>query len=187
MSDGPHRSLSMHRAWQEVSKRADQSTYTPQDVCDAMPDALAGAWRNEVSARLITALKNIFLGKANSLRLPELAQTQLDAAETLAAGSAFGRNAVAWSRLLIKEGNWGEPGLLKAVGNAALERATSGILQVEEHYLRESSNSRASNVRNRLSEAVSNLSADSLGDKLINRAPSSSRKKENVDDGVLLP
>src|SRR5665213_3350572 len=52
MSDGPHRSLPMHRAWREVSKRADQATYTASDVCEAMPDAIIGSWKNEVSGAL---------------------------------------------------------------------------------------------------------------------------------------
>src|SRR5260370_10488150 len=139
MSDGPHRSLQMRRAWKELAKRADQGTYDSQQVSEAVPHALVGDWKNEVSAALIMALKSVFSGQDNSLRVREIALDQLEAAKPLAAGSVFGGNVVAWSIQLVHEGRMETNALYEAVGFAANERGFSGARQVEEHHLRESS------------------------------------------------
>lgn len=186
MSDGPHRSLPMRKAWKELAKRADQRTYDLEQVSAAVPSALAGDWKNEVSAPLLSAIKNVFEGKDNSLRLPEIALDQLEAARDLAAGSTFGANAVAWAEQLVHEGRMDGDALYDVVGLAAKERAYAGFRQVEEHYLRESHERRADGVRSRLEGAMSGLSVTHLGRTILEplargNAP---RKQTNIDAGV---
>lgn len=189
MSDGPHRTLPMRSAWKALSKRADQKTYDLAEVRDALPRALSNDWKNEVSYPLIAALKKIFTGPDNSLRLPEIALQQLEGAKALAAGSAFGASAVAWSVQMAQEGRINESGMLEAIGNAALERAYSGFRQVEEHYYRESTQRRADGVRQRLEDAASGFTANELGRQLVQ--PEARRavpaRRTAVDDGVRLP
>lgn len=189
MSDGPHKTLPMRRAWKELSKRADKKAYDEADVREALPRALSNDWNNEVSYALISTLKNVFTGPDNSLRLPEIALQQLEAAKSLAAGSAFGTSAVAWSIQMVHEGRINETAMLEAVGNAALERAYGGFRQVEEHYYRESTKRRADGVRGRLENAAAGFTSNELGRQLINPGsrPAALNKKRSVDDGVRLP
>ena len=189
MSDGPHRSLPMRRAWKELAKRADQRTYNSAQVREAVPHALASDWNNEVSAPLIAALKNVFAGRYNSLRFPEIALDQLEAARTLAAGSVFGTNAVSWCIQLVHEGRMDLDALYEAVGLAAKERGFAGTRQVEEHYLRQSSQRRSDGVSARLESAVSGLSEGKLGAMIIDPQPgarSAPRKRTDINDGVPL-
>jgi hypothetical protein len=187
MSDGPHRSLPMRRAWKELAKRADKKTYDLDQVREAVPQALANDWRNEVSPALVTAIRNVFAGKENSLHLREIALDQLEAAKRLAAGSVFGSNAVAWAIQLIHEGRTDAGALYDVVGLAAKERGYACFRQVEEHYLRESTERRADGVRSRLEGAVSGLSVTQLGTMILEpsarRVP---RKHTQLDEGVSL-
>jgi hypothetical protein len=189
MSDGPHRSLPMRRAWKELAKRGDQSTYDSEHVAEAAGHALASDFKNEVSAKLISALKDVFTGRDNSLGLPEIALQKLKDAKVLAAGSVFGLSAVAWSIQLVHEGRLGQQGLYDAVGLAAKERGFANTRSVEEHYLRNSNQRRADGVVARLNSAISGLTEGKLGSMLVNPPPATARaprKKAGLDEGVPL-
>jgi hypothetical protein len=189
MSDGPHRSLRMPKAWRELAKRGDQLTYDTEQVGEAASHALASDFRNEVSAPLVSALKDVFTGRDNSLGLREIALQQLDDAKALAAGSVFGMNAIAWSIQLVHEGRLDKEALYQAVGLAAKERGFAATRSVEEHWLRESNQRRADGVAARLQSAISGLSESKLGSMLVDpqpAAPRGARKKRDVNDGVPL-
>lgn len=190
MSDGPHRSLPMRKAWKELAMRADQKTYDLAQVSEAAPYALASDWRNEVSASLLKAIKNVFAGQGNSLGMREIALDQLEKAKPLAAGSVFGASAVAWAVQLVHEGRTDSNALYDVVGLAAKERAYAGIRQVEEHYLRESHERRADGVRSRLEGAISGISVTQLGTFIVDppsRRGGSVRKHTEIDEGVPMP
>jgi len=179
----------MRRAWKELAKRGDQCTYDTEQVAEAAKHALASDFRNEVSWPLIRALKDVFTGRDNSLGLPEIALQQLEMARTVAAGSVFGMNAVAWSIQLVHEGRLDEEAFYDAVGLAAKERGIANTRSVEEHYLRESNQRRANGVSARLYNAISGLSAIRLGSMLVDPQPAGARgsqKKNDLNDGVPL-
>lgn len=189
MSDGPHRSLPMRRAWKELAKRGDQRTYDSEQVADAATHALAGDFKNEVSAHLLSALRDVFTRRHNSLGIPEIALQQLEQARALAAGSVFGANAVAWSIQLVHEGRLDTQALYDAVGLAAKERGFANTRSVEEHYLRASNQRRADGVSARLNSAISGLSEGKLGSMLVDPQPAISRaprKRTEINDGVPL-
>lgn len=190
MSDGPHRSLPRRRPWKEVAKRADQAAYDLDQVVEAVVYALKSDWRNEVSGPLLTAVKKVFVGPENSLRFPEIAREQLDAAKPLAAGSVFGENLISWCDRFVSEGRIDGDAFYEAVGCAAKERGFAGKRQLEEHYLREAGRPRSNGVGARLESALSGISEKSLGATLVERqAISHSRPKKlnDLNDGVLLP
>lgn len=187
MSDGPHRSLPMRRPWKELAKRGDKSTYDTTQVAEAAAAALASDFKNEVKWSLISTLKSIFTGRDNSLRLPELAIQELENAKALAAGSVFGRNAIAWGIELINQGRFGLDALYDAIGLAAKMRGFANARSVEEHFLRESGRRRADQVSKRLNTAIAGLSEGKLGSMLLDPKSVSSkrpRKKSDIDDGV---
>ncbi|AMV41742.1 hypothetical protein [Paraburkholderia caribensis] len=189
MSDGPHRSLPMRRAWRELAKRGDKLAYDSGQVAEAAKHALASDFKNEVSWPLVKALKDIFAGRDNSLGIPEIAIHQLEEARSLAAGSVFGMNAVAWSIQLVQEGRLGIDAFHDAIGLAAKERGLANTRQVEEHYIRESNQRRANGVSARLQGAISELSETQLGSMLVNPQPDkprASQRRTGLNEGVPL-
>lgn len=189
MSDGPHRSLPMRKAWRELAKRGDQDTYDAEQVAEAAAGALASDFTNEVKWSLIDALKATFTGRDNSLGILEIALQELEATKSLAAGSVFGMNAVAWSIELITEGRFGLDAFHEAIGLAAKERGFANIRSVEEHYLRQATQRRSSNVGKRLHSAIASLSESKLGSMLVTPEVAKTqrfRKKVHLDEGVPL-
>ena len=189
MSDGPHRSLPMRRPWKELAKRGDQCTYDSEQVAEAATHALASDFRNEVSWALIDALKSVFGGRDNSLRLPEIAILQLHDLRTLAGGSVFGRNAIEWSIQLINEGRLEADAVYDAIGLAAKVRGFANTRAIHEHVLRETNQIRADGVTARLNRAIGELSESSLGSMLMDRqrgGPIRLKKSISIDEGVSL-
>lgn len=187
MSDGPHRSLKLSKPWRELAKRGDQRTYDASDVADAATTALASDF-NEVKASLIACLKAVFTGVNNSLELPEIALQELEHAKRLAAGSVFGENAVAMSKELVADGKFGLNAFYEAIGIAAKLRGFAAIRSIEEHYVRQSNQRRASSMSQRLHIAFSGLATSHLGAMIVEpRAGASKRtKKSDIDEGVAL-
>lgn len=59
MSDGPHRSLPMRRAWKRVAERAANAAFAPQEICDALIPALVQDWNNDVPPGLVRSVDDI--------------------------------------------------------------------------------------------------------------------------------
>lgn len=168
--------------------RGDKDAYSASEVAEAATNALARDFNMEVSWSLAQELKSIFSGRDNSLLLPEIALQQLNDANALAAGSVFGRNAVACSIELIHEGKFGLDAFHEAIGLAAKMRGLASVRSVEEHYLRESNQRRADHVSKRLSNAICGLSENQLGLILLSPVAGAqrSRKMTGLDAGVSL-
>jgi len=189
MSDGPHRSLPMRRAWKELAKRADKRTYDATEVQEALRHALASDWKNEVSPALISALKDVFSGRDNSLGFGKIALDQLEAAKPLAAGSVFGTNAVSWCIRAVKEGRVDKAAFYEAIGSAIRERGFAASRQVEEHYLRKSTENRAANVRQRIEKGGAMSDFKGMARRFLKIDGSSNgspakKQHDGLDDGV---
>ena len=61
MSDGPHRSLKMPRGWKKLAEHADKKAYAPEEVRDALPDALEQDWRSEVPDGVCSRVRDILV------------------------------------------------------------------------------------------------------------------------------
>ena len=57
MSDGPHKSLGMRPGWKKFAKRADKAAYEPDQVEEALPDALGDDWRAERCGELVDEIR----------------------------------------------------------------------------------------------------------------------------------
>lgn len=189
MSDGPHRSLPMRRPWKELAKRGDQCTYDSEQVAEAATIALVSDFRKEVTWSMINALKSIFGGLDNSLRIPEIAIQQLKDLRSETAGSVFARNAVEWSIQLVNEGRLEPDAVFVAIGLAAKARGFACARQIHEHVLRATNKSRADGMTSRVTNAIGGLSESSLGSLLMNREGAAQRRiksNNNLDAGVPL-
>ncbi|MGE3712096.1 MAG: hypothetical protein AB7G35_20820, partial [Hyphomicrobiaceae bacterium] len=58
MSDGPHRSLIMSKAWKRLAERADIKAFDPAEVCAAVPTALAEDWR-DLAREILTVVREV--------------------------------------------------------------------------------------------------------------------------------
>jgi hypothetical protein len=58
MSDGPHRSLPMGKSWQKVAERADKGAYSPDEIAEALRQALEDDFKQDVPSLLIQALQH---------------------------------------------------------------------------------------------------------------------------------
>jgi len=188
MSDGPHRSLPMPKAWKEFARKGDEKIYGAEDVRDAAIYALSRDFVNEVSGKLLRALRNIFDGVGNSLLMGDVAIHALEDARHLAAGSVFGSAAVRWCEEYVQAGAFGRDSFHEAIGCAVKERGYAGQKQVQEHYLRKSGSRRADGVASRIGSAIDGLSSRDLGRSFTGdgeraKAP---RKKTDIDQGVPL-
>lgn len=188
MSDGPHKSLPMSRAWKKLAQRGDEKTYGADEVRDAAVYALSKDFKKEVSGKLLRALRNIFDGTDNSLLMPDVAMRALDDARHLAAGSVFGLAAVRWSEEFIQSGAFGRDNFHEAIGCAVQERGYAGQKQVQEHYLREDGARRADGVASRLGEAIDGLNARDVGRSFTGdgERAAAPRKRADLDEGVAL-
>jgi hypothetical protein len=186
MSDGPHRSLPMPKAWKEFARKGDKEVYGADEVRDAALYALSRDFANEVSGALLRALRNIFDGVGNTLLMRDVALRALDDARRLAAGSVFGSAAVGWCEEYVQAGAFGRDNFHEALGCAIQERGYAGQKQVQEHYLRQSSVRRADGVASRIGDAIDSLNPRDVGrsfsgDAERTKAP---RRQKEIDQGV---
>jgi hypothetical protein len=188
MSDGPHKSLPMRRAWKRVAERGDKVSFAPDEVCGAMLLALEVDARGEVSSSFLSGLLQCLQSREESLFPDNPADDLSHLAES--AGTGFGRSVADFAAYFAHRGDKGSAVAEKAVTYALVDRAGKCIKQVEEHYLRESSSRRAMRVRSRLEAAIGigasemkGLARRLLGLEMGDRPV---LKKAGLDDGVLL-
>ena len=89
MSDGPHRSLNMPRGWKRLAERADNRAYAPEEVRDALPEALEHDWHAEVPDSVCRLVRDI-LGDSQSSLFGDQRAERLEALRGETAGYALG-------------------------------------------------------------------------------------------------
>ena len=77
MSDGPHKSLPMRKPWKGVAEVADSLASPISEIIPRLLNALSADWREEVSPRLLSLLRNT-LNAADQLPIfPEQRRAEL--------------------------------------------------------------------------------------------------------------
>lgn len=188
MSDGPHRSLRMSRGWKKLAERADNKAYAPEEVRDALPDALEQDWRSEVPNSVLRHVHDI-LGDNQSSLFGEQRAERLEALRREAAGYALGSALIDHAIDAAMRGRSGDEALRDAASGALLDRAARGARQVEEHYCRESTLNRATDVRARIESGVAQLDINEIAGRLVGTDKSERPrpvKQTGLDDGVQL-
>src|SRR3984957_18875306 len=181
MSDGPHRSLNMTRAWKKVAERSDKRSYSREEVSESFVGALEKDCLREIPPGFLDTAWRIFSDPEPSLFITKISN-QL---ETLRrqAGPGIGRSVLDQAILGAERGKTGREGLVEAVKNALIDRAAKAKRQIEEHYCRESSNPRANHVRTRMDEGISGAALDGLARRIlkIEQAP---KKQSALKQGL---
>jgi len=173
----------MRRSWKQVAECGDNRAFAPEEVSQTIVPALEQDWRAEVIPRFVET----FCGLPASLFKDQM-ESALEALRPVA-GIGLGRAALDHAIQLAAKGESGPDLPQKAIANALTERAAKGARQVEEHFLRKSTEPRAQRVRARIEEAISNCGAaiNGLSQKILkNDSGPSARvvKRQGLDDGV---
>lgn len=190
MSDGPHRSLPMRQGWRDVAERGDRSAFDREQVAEAIPEALRQDWGEEQCDGLARDMRSM-LGDARQGSLFGQSSEDLENAVNRLSGSGYPmrRLLLEGVRQAIAEGFAGGEALLEGAAYALAVRCGAGIRQVEEHYLRKSTEHRAANVRSRLEDGatLSDFKAIARGLlKMGGGVDAPPIKRGGLDDGVRL-
>lgn len=189
MSDGPHRTLKMRPAWKKFAEIADNRAYTPEQVAWAAAPALSQDWRGDVSEALAACVCEIFADQQESL-FNDQKVSQLSALKALTAGHELGELFVDCAIQSAISGPSSPEAAVQAAAKALSIWSARHARQVEEHYRRESSIRRASNVRSRIESALEATSHGRLARQLLNMdvTPVSRNvpKFTGLDEGVPL-
>jgi hypothetical protein len=188
MSDGPHKSLPMRPRWKNVAECGDNHSFASEEISRAIIPALEQDCSSEISPGLLNSIRNLFLEQDTSLFKHSITP-QLDALRSTA-GCGMGRALLDHAIQTAEKGGTGIEGLVKATTNALVDRAARGARQVEEHYCRKSSSTRAQRVRNRIEQGVNSAPIGGLARQVLklDSRPFSARslKQKGLDDGVKL-
>ncbi len=189
MSDGPHKSLPMRRGWKKFAARADKAVFEPNQVAEAVAPALEGDWEEEVASHL-NALRGV-VGNGDE---PSLFQhesvSELESLKRDNPGNSL------WCALIdnviqaVLAGHAGRDALLAGARATLFDRAARGICQVEEHYLRRTTEARTERLRARMHKGIASAPIETLARRLVGlespNAASRPPKREGLDDGVRL-
>ena len=186
MSDGPHKSLNMPSGWRKLAERADNQAYAPEEVSDALPDALKQDWRAEVPDSVTNQVRDI-LDSQSSLFGDERAE-RLEALRGGIAGYNLANTFLDYAIQETVRGHSGPEALQEAASNTLSDRAARGTRQVEEHYYRKSSQGRAAYVRERIETGVTQSDIASIAGRFVgtgtSKGPRRPAKQTGLDDGV---
>lgn len=191
MSDGPHRSLDMRKAWKTLAQLADTPAFQLPEVTTALTTALSEDWGEEVDPALLASLRRTLAecGQA-SLFEGDTIRDKLQSIRREAAGRPLALTLTECAERVVTNGLVGDAALEEAARKALSLHITRGIRQVEEHYLRKVEAPRATEVRQRAEGAAQQCSLDVIARRLTNlepgQLPHRSDKKDGVDDGVPL-
>ncbi len=189
MSDGPHRSLPMKRGWQRVAERADNGAFAVDEIGNAIIPALERDCRDEMSSEFIEHIRGI-IEEQKMLLIKDDVRERIEALRT-EAGCGIGQKLIE-NVVRISANRTPEMlDLIHAMAAALADRAVKCSRQVEEHYLRKSTGTRANNVRTRVERGIACAPLDGLARetlKIESRSPGrSSLRRDGLDDGVSLP
>lgn len=188
MSDGPHRSLKMPRGWKKLAERADNKAYAPEEVRDALPEALEQDWRAEVPDSICRRVRDI-LGDNQSSLFGDQRAERLEALRGETAGYALGNALLDYAMEAAARGHGGDGALREAASKTLTDRAARGARQVEEHYCREATLHRAAHVRERIETGLTQSDIDGIAGRLVGTDKSERprpAKQTGLDDGVQL-
>lgn len=183
MSDGPHRSLPLRRAWKKVAECGANHAFAPEELSQRIAPALEEDSRAELAPGFVDGLNGLY----GSLFRNQL-ESELESLRDQA-GMGIGRVILDRAIQLAAEGATGPDALLKAFTDGLMDRAQRCSRQVEEHYLRESGERKARDVRGRVDDGIgqAKFAVEALARKILKIESGASprpQKRESLDDGV---
>jgi hypothetical protein len=186
MSDGPHRSLPMRKAWKKLAERGDGKLHTADQVRDAVPLALADDWRFERCDNFMKQVRDVLLGTEQNTLFEPSREQMADAIRNLpGSGQPLRGILAATIAQAVEDGYSAEAAMLKGTADGFAIKCSAGARQVEEHYLRASSERRAVDVRTRIEDGAARSDFDSMAHQFCKvEKAASANKYDGLDEGV---
>lgn len=186
MSDGPHRSLPLRRAWKKVCEIADGRAHALEEVAERIPVALAADASNEIGPGLLKSLRLILAPEH-----PELIDDAHQRVSALRphAASVMEIDLVDAVSDALRDGLPRAEAFQVAAEVVLEERVHSAKRSVIEHYLRKAPKERAAHVERRVTEAIAKASgslkalATALATGSVRRAAPQVADRSGLDDG----
>ncbi len=176
----------MPPAWKRVAERADNRAFESGEISKALVPALEHDCRSEMSPELIEGVRGLIRDQDASLFKSDL-RPQF---ETLRAdaGCGIGNSLLDNLIQLSPEGVADFNVLARAMADALADRAERRSRQVEEHYHRKSTATRAQNMRERMARSILGSPIEALAREILKlETPSTARstlRQQGLDDGV---
>lgn len=178
----------MRKGWKKLAERGDGQLHTADQVRDAVPLALADDWRAERCDNFIKELKDLVLGTDQKFLFKPTGQETANAIRKMPnSGQPLRGILAATIAQAVEDGHSGEAALTKGTADALAIRCSAGARQVEEHYLRASSERRAVDVRTRIENGASRADFQSMARqfcKFEQAAPAN--RYDGLDEGVVI-
>lgn len=188
MSDGPHRSLPMRKGWKKLAERGDGRLHTSEQVCEAIPLALSDDWRAEGCDDFMRQARDVLIGTDQNTLFQLSKDETIDALKKLP-GSGYPMRRMLVDSLVqaVTDGLTGQEAMVKGTSDALTIRCSAGARHVEEHYLRASSERRATNVRTRIEGGASSADFNAIARQFCKIDKTAGPKKyDGLDEGVSL-
>jgi hypothetical protein len=186
MSDGPHRSLPLRRAWKKVCEIADGRAHAIEEIVERIPAALAADVIGEIGEGLLKSLRRILTPEQPSLIDDARAQV---AALRANARSVMEVDLVESVGDALRAGKMGVEALLVGAEVVLEERGHAAKRSVVEHYLRKAPQARALHIERRLGDALQRATdslrglAVGLANGSVRRALPKASDRSGLDDG----
>jgi hypothetical protein len=178
----------MRKGWKKLAERGDGKLHTAEQVREAIPLALLDDWRAERCDEFMKQVKDVLVGTdQNTLFQPSKDDT-IEALQKLP-GSGYPMRRMLVDSLVqaVADGHTGQEAMVKGTADALAVRCSAGLHQVEEHYLRASSEHRATHVRTRIEEGASAADFNATARQFCKLDKTADPKKyDGLDEGVSL-
>ena len=186
MSDGPYKTLKMSVKWKALAKLAGNAAHSAAEVAEAVPAALAADWR-EIGQPFLRQMRAALGDDDRGMLLSEVARQEVVRLRSQASNpmeALLADNAMD----VLRDGHRGADAFQEAAAATLAERADRGQRQVEEHYQREALQSKAADIRARLTESMATANLRGLASALVAGIPArdltASVDRSGLDAGV---
>lgn len=185
MSDGPHRSLPLNRAWRRATEHAENSNFDIQIISKHVEEALEHDLRKMIPKELRNILQKMALRQQSEL--PDVRPGEMAKLTRLAAGRPLATIVVQCLDRYIKLSGLSSDHIRGAMEDASSIWIEKRCLQIEEHCARHprGSNSCARAVRDALRGAVKLRRPDTAVDAFLTTSHarrSSATKATGLDE-----
>ncbi len=191
MSDGPHRSLPMSRAWKKFTECVNNEAFRYEEVRDAIVAALEQDWRKQNMGSLVRRVHEALSDGQADLFYEQRAE-RLDLIRREAASSQLQCVFFHFLDKAMVEGLSGDGAIIKVACQTLSDLESRRTRQVEEHCLRTPGQKLATDVRQRIEGTIKGLDIAAVARHLLGigkgkaESPRVLAKRKGLDDGVRL-
>jgi len=187
MSDGPHKSLDMRRAWKRVAKVTDNPNSADDEIRECVHDAHKKDWKRENCDITLKRIQEVVCDEQSAM-FRDVVVEKLEELRPRAGGFPMAMLVLDCVIDKVASGQEGDHAVIGGVQNALEEWSVRHSREMEEHYRRESTDWRARRLKGRYETTVERTDFGVIAESVVNRSPSASsytpRKRTDVDDGV---